>query len=99
MGFARLNGVDFRKGCYVGQEVTARMHHKTELRKGLVPVRLDGLANPGDPILTAEGREAGRLGTVAGDRALAFLRLDRAGAVLTAGQAQVWPEGAEGAVA
>ena len=36
MGFERLHGVDFRKGCYVGQEVTARMKHKTELRKGLV---------------------------------------------------------------
>ncbi len=35
-GFERLHGVDFRKGCYVGQEVTARMKHKTELRKGLV---------------------------------------------------------------
>ena len=37
-GFERLHGVDFRKGCYVGQEVTARMKHKTELRKGLVTV-------------------------------------------------------------
>lgn len=92
MGFGRLNGVDFRKGCYVGQEVTARMHHKTELRKGLVAVRLDGAAQPGDPILTADGREAGRLGTVAGDRALAFLRLDRATGPLTAGAATVLPD-------
>ena len=44
MGFERLNGVDFRKGCYVGQEVTARMKHKTELRKGLARVRIDGAA-------------------------------------------------------
>ena len=41
-GFERLHGVDFRKGCYVGQEVTARMKHKTELRKGLVTVELSG---------------------------------------------------------
>jgi tRNA-modifying protein YgfZ len=99
MGFARLNGVDFRKGCYVGQEVTARMHHKTELRKGLVPVRLNGPASPGDPILTADGREAGRLGTVAGDRALAFLRLDRAQGALTAGLAQVRPEDVDASTA
>ncbi len=39
-GFERLHGVDFRKGCYVGQEVTARMKHKTELRKGLAKVSL-----------------------------------------------------------
>jgi tRNA-modifying protein YgfZ len=92
MGFARLHGVDFRKGCYVGQEVTARMHHKTDLRKGLVAVQLDGPASPGDPILTADGREAGRMGTVSGDRALAFLRLDRASGVLTAGAATVLPD-------
>ncbi len=47
MGFDRLNGVDFRKGCYVGQEVTARMKHKTELKKGLVQLRIDGMAAPG----------------------------------------------------
>ena len=92
MGFQRLNGVDFRKGCYVGQEVTARMQHKTALRKGLVAVRLEGTAATGDSILTAEGREAGRLGSIAGDRALAFLRLDRAGGALTAGGARVIPE-------
>jgi len=43
-GFERLNGVDFRKGCYVGQEVTARMKHKTELRKGFVGVEVEGAA-------------------------------------------------------
>jgi len=87
MGFERLHGVDFRKGCYVGQEVTARMQHKTALRKGLVAVRLDGKAEPGTPILTADGREAGRLGTVSGGQA--FLRLDRAEGVLSAGDAAV----------
>ncbi|MEO6298772.1 MAG: folate-binding protein, partial [Paracoccaceae bacterium] len=49
-GFERLHGVDFRKGCYVGQEVTARMKHKTELRKGLAVVRVDGAAPVGTPI-------------------------------------------------
>lgn len=91
LGFERLNGVDFRKGCYVGQEVTARMHNKTELRRGLVRVALVGPAEPGTPILTADGREAGRLGTVAGDRGLALLRLDRVGPGLTAAGAQVTP--------
>jgi folate-binding protein YgfZ len=47
MGFDRLHGVDHRKGCYVGQEVTARMKHKTELRKGLVTVTVNGDAEPG----------------------------------------------------
>lgn len=87
LGFPRLNGVDFRKGCYVGQEVTARMHHKTELRKGLAAVTLDGPAEPGTALITADGREAGVLGTVAGGRALAWLRFDRATGPLTAGAA------------
>lgn len=82
-GFDRLNGVDFRKGCYVGQEVTARMKHKTELRKGFVPVLLDGPATPGAEVM-ADGKPAGRLFTVAGNRAIAYLRFDRAEGPLTA---------------
>lgn len=87
-GFERLHGVDFRKGCYVGQEVTARMKHKTDLRKGLVPVRIEGPADPGTPILSGD-REAGTLLTRAGDRAIAWLRFDRATGPLRAGTASV----------
>ncbi|MEZ5797383.1 MAG: folate-binding protein [Paracoccaceae bacterium] len=92
MGFERLHGVDFRKGCYVGQEVTARMKHKTDLRKGLVRLRLHGPANPGMPITLQDGREAGRLGTIAGDLALAHLRYDRLSAPLFAGDAALSPD-------
>lgn len=88
-GFERLNGVDFRKGCYVGQEVTARMKHKTELKKGLVRVRVTGDAGPGTEITTEDGKPAGVLFTRAGDQAIAFLRMDRAGGALTAGSARV----------
>ena len=90
LGFERLHGVDFRKGCYVGQEVTARMKHKTELKKGLVRVRLEGSAVPGTPILQGE-RPAGTLHSVAGDRALAWLRFDRTEG-MTAGGARVFPD-------
>lgn len=93
-GFERLHGVDFRKGCYVGQEVTARMKHKTELRKGLATVTVAGEAAAGTPILTADGREAGMLHTRAGDRAIAYLRFDRIGAGLTAGGAPVTADAA-----
>ena len=89
MGFERLNGVDFRKGCYVGQEVTARMKHKTELRKGLVRVRLEGAAPPPGTAITGDGRPAGTLFTSAGDRALAYLRFDRAEGELVAGGARL----------
>ncbi|MEO1469783.1 MAG: folate-binding protein [Pseudomonadota bacterium] len=88
-GLDRLGGVDFRKGCYVGQEVTARMRHKTELRKRLVTVSVEGTAPAGTPVTTAEGKPAGTLFTAAGGRALAHLRLDRATGPLTAGEARV----------
>ncbi len=91
-GFERLHGVDFRKGCYVGQEVTARMKHKTELRKGLVRLRISGAAPVGTAILTAEGREAGTLYTQSGGRALAQMRFDRMQGVLSAGTAQLEAE-------
>ncbi|PRY94449.1 hypothetical protein BCF33_0037 [Hasllibacter halocynthiae] len=78
-GFERLHGVDFRKGCFVGQEVVARMKHKTELRKGIARLGLGGPGAAGDAVLDAAGREAGRLTTVAGGRALAMLRYDREG--------------------
>ncbi|WP_028955816.1 folate-binding protein YgfZ [Sulfitobacter sp. 20_GPM-1509m] len=88
VGFERLNGVDFRKGCYVGQEVTARMKHKTELRKGLAQVHVDGPAEPGAEI-TTNGKPAGTLHSRAGDRALAYLRFDRANGDMQAADATV----------
>ena len=101
-GFERLSGVDFRKGCYVGQEVTARMRHKTELRKGLVQVRLSGAAAAGSAVVAADGKEAGRLLSVADGLGLAYLRLDRAKGGIQAGDAAlevvapVWDLGEEG---
>lgn len=77
MGFERLNGIDFKKGCYVGQEIAARMKHKTELKKGLTQVTLDGAAAPGDEI-TSNGKPAGTLHSISGNTALAYLRFDRA---------------------
>ncbi|SRR6056297_876854 len=91
-GFERLNGVDFRKGCYVGQEVTARMKHKTELRKGLVTVDVEGTAPVGTEI-TAGEKVAGTLYTQAGGRGIAYLRFDRAKGEMRAGDALVhWTE-------
>jgi folate-binding protein YgfZ len=91
MGFERLNGVDFRKGCYVGQEVTARMKHKTELRKGLARIRIKGAAPVGTEI-TAGEKVVGRLGTVSGGAALAYLRFDQAKGEMQAGTAQILGE-------
>lgn len=87
-GFERLDGVDFKKGCYVGQEVTARMKHKTALRKGLTRVRIDSAAPVGTEI-TAGGKPAGTLYTQSGGRAIAYLRFDRAAGPMQAGAATV----------
>ena len=87
-GLERLHGVDFRKGCYVGQEVTARMKHKTELRKGLVRVKVDGSAPAGTEI-TADGKAAGTLYTQSGGYGIAYLRLDRANGTMQAGEAKL----------
>ena len=87
-GFEALNGVDFRKGCYVGQEVTARMKHKTELRKGLRCVEISGAAPVGSDILS-NGKVVGTLFSQSGDRAIAYLRFDRAKGEMTAGEAQL----------
>ncbi|MEX0280080.1 MAG: folate-binding protein YgfZ [Arenibacterium sp.] len=86
--FEALNGVDFRKGCYVGQEVTARMKHKTTLRKGLTRVDVDGEAAAGSEI-TAGEKAAGTLFTRAGNAAIAYLRFDRAKGELRADKARV----------
>ena len=88
-GFERLHGVDFRKGCYVGQEVTARMKHKTELRKGLRKVAVAGSAPVGTALLTEAGKPAGTLYTQSGGQGIAYLRFDRAEGPLTAGEARV----------
>lgn len=87
-GFETLNGLDFKKGCYVGQEVTARMKHKTELRKGLRIVEVVGDAEVGAEILS-DGKPAGVLFTQSGDRAIAYLRLDRAKGDMQAGDAVI----------
>jgi folate-binding protein YgfZ len=89
--FDQLNGVDFKKGCYVGQEVVSRMQHRGTARKRIVPVEgASSLPAPGASI-EAGGLAIGTLGSVSGVSGLALVRLDRAeeavaqGKTLTAG--------------
>lgn len=85
--FDQLNGVSFAKGCFVGQEVVARMEHRGTARKRVVPLVAAGaLPEPGTAV-TAGGVEIGRLGSVAGGRGLALLRLDRAAEMAERGEA------------
>jgi hypothetical protein len=83
----RLHGVDFDKGCYVGQEVVSRMQHRGTARTRTVRVVLDGFApEPGTSILAGE-KAVGTIGSAAGHDALALLRIDRVGDALAAGLA------------
>jgi folate-binding protein YgfZ len=83
----QLHGVDFDKGCYVGQEVVSRMQHRGTARTRIVPiVYLDGfVAEPGVEV-TAGDRTIGKTGTGANGRGLAMIRLDRAADALAAGE-------------
>jgi len=82
--FAELNGVDFKKGCYIGQEMTARMAHRGSVKKRLVPVEVRGkLPAPGTAILAGE-REAGHILSGRGELAMALLRLEFLNQPLTA---------------
>ncbi len=90
-GFERMSGVDFKKGCYVGQEIVARMKHKTELRKGYALVSVSGSASPGEVIKTEDDKPAGVLYSNRDNIGLALLRTDRAekAASLTAAEASI----------
>ncbi len=81
----RLHGVDFDKGCYVGQEVVSRMQHRGTARTRTVRVMVDGPApEPGAAILAGD-KPVGTMGSVAGSRGLALIRIDRAADALQAG--------------
>ncbi|WP_353216341.1 folate-binding protein [Sandarakinorhabdus sp.] len=84
-----LNGVSFTKGCYVGQENTARMHHRDKVRRRLVPITIAG--DPGDAVEVndGDGRAAGKLRSRNGDHAIAHLRLEAAAGPLFLGAAPV----------
>lgn len=83
--FDLFNGVSFTKGCFVGQEVVARMQNKTVVRKRVVRISGTGLAT-GVDIRHGQGL-VGTIGTVAGNEALAMLRLDRAAEAADKGEA------------
>jgi folate-binding protein YgfZ len=81
----QLNGVDFQKGCFVGQEVVSRMEHRRSARTRVVPVALEGAAPATGSAVTADGKPMGVMGSAAGRRGLALLRLDRVEEALAGG--------------
>jgi folate-binding protein YgfZ len=88
-GFDELGGVSWSKGCYMGQELTARTKYRGLIKRRLVPVAIAGAPPaPGTPILRA-GTDVGTLRSVRGDTGLAVLRLDALSGPLTSGEASL----------
>ncbi len=92
-----LNAISWDKGCYLGQELTARMRYRGLVKKRLMPVAVDGpLPPPGTPI-TLDGREVGEMRSGNGDLGIALLRLDAvenlagSDAAMTAGGTVITP--------
>src|SRR5437764_1369544 len=75
-GFDELNGVDWQKGCYVGQELTARTKYRGLIKKRLFPVKIDGAAPAPGAIVSLDGKEAGEMRSSRDGLGLALLRLD-----------------------
>ena len=90
-GFDELAGVDWDKGCYMGQELTARTHYRALIKKRLVPVRIQGpTPPPGTPIL-AGGSEVGIMRSAGDGAGLALLKIEALSGIpeLSAGEARI----------
>jgi folate-binding protein YgfZ len=82
----QLGGVDFAKGCYVGQEVVSRMEHRGIARTRALPVRYDGAAPAAGVAVMAGDRQVGTMGSSAEGRGIALVRLDRVVDALSRGE-------------
>jgi folate-binding protein YgfZ len=90
-GFDELHGVSWSKGCYMGQELTARTKYRGLVKRRLVPVGIEGpLPSPGTPV-TLDGTEVGTMRSGRDHAGLAVLRLDSLSGVLTCGDASLLP--------
>jgi len=92
-GFDELNGVDWKKGCYMGQELTARTKYRGLVKKRLVPVTLSAADMQSGAELSQDGKIVGELRSVHGDQAMALIKIAaiRAASPITAGDCVVTP--------
>jgi folate-binding protein YgfZ len=81
----RFGGVDFDKGCYVGQEVVSRMQHRGTARTRIVRILLDGASPEAGATILAGDKPVGTMGSTAGPHGLALIRTDRVADALAAG--------------
>ena len=92
-GFDELRGIDWNKGCFLGQELTARMKYRGLAKKRLVPVEIDGPTPEAGAQIRSDGKPAGTLRSAVDGIGLALIRLDKldAGTPMAAGDATLTP--------
>jgi folate-binding Fe-S cluster repair protein YgfZ len=81
----RNGGLNFRKGCYIGQEVVSRMQHRSTARRRLVTAAAGTALPAAGTAITVNGRDIGTLRTVEGSAGLAVVRIDKAGEAMANG--------------
>jgi folate-binding protein YgfZ len=92
--YDELHAIDWQKGCYMGQELTARTKYRGLVKRRLVPVAIDGVAPGAGTPLFLEGRELGEMRSSLGDRGMALVRLEALadpGMALVAGTTRIRP--------
>jgi len=82
----QLGGIDFSKGCYVGQEVVSRMQHRGTARTRAIPISYEGAAPTAGATIMAGERQVGVMGSAAAGHGLALLRVDRVADALSRGE-------------
>jgi folate-binding protein YgfZ len=87
--FDELNGVSWTKGCYMGQELTARTKYRGLVKRRLVPVRIEGAVPPPGSPITRDGREVGTMRSANGQHGMALLRLEALEGTLISGEASM----------
>ena len=75
-GFEELNGIDFNKGCFMGQELTARTKYRGLVKKRLIPISIDGATPSPGEVIKQDGKNVGELRSISGDLGIAIIRLE-----------------------
>jgi folate-binding protein YgfZ len=91
-GFDELHGVDWQKGCYMGQELTARTKYRGLIKRRLFPVKVEGPLPPSGTTIQRDGKDVGEIRSGQGDRALAMLTIEAADGPLVAKDVQIFAE-------
>ncbi len=86
--FSQMGGIDYKKGCYIGQEIAARMRHKTVLQKSILAVQIEGDPKEETQVM-AGGKVIGKLLSISEDKAMIFAKLSAVQPIMNVGDARL----------